>query len=410
MVDERPLTSRRRVLAALTAGASALAGCAGTDTGDETTTDDTTTLTTTTSTTTEATTEPTTTARELPVTGERFDPLTPLDDAVREFVADHDVTAASLAVATNDGVALERGYGWADEDETTATPPDALFRTASLTKSLTSAAVRLLFDDDFDRETRVLSVLDLDPAGDGLGDERLREVTVGHLLDHAGGWDDRITFDPMFRPFRIADALGLDGPPTTRDIARYMLAQPLQFAPGEKHVYSNFGYALLGLVVKAQSGTPFPAFVRQALFDGDPPDPVVEGRTAPAERHEREVHYVSDRECPNVLELDESERVPCADGGAVLAAAGGAGELVTSARTLATFAVDHRLDGFPSPKNPEHATAFGSIFGAFSMLQRRPSGARVAVLLNHRDGPSGYTGLQNVVNEAMAEVDWPAGE
>jgi N-acyl-D-amino-acid deacylase len=409
MSDDTPHRSRRRVLAALAAGASALAGCSASD-GDTTTTTRSPTTTTRTKTTTETTAETTTASESLPTTGERVDALAPLDDAIREFVADTDVTAASLAVGTSDGVALERGYGWRDAAQTEPTPPDGLFRIASVTKSLTAAAVRSLFGDDFDRDTRVLSVLDVSPASGSLGDDRLRDVTVGHLLDHAGGWNASESFDPLFRPFRIARALDLDGPPTTRDVAAYMLGQPLQFAPGDNHVYSNFGYALLGLLVEAKSGQPFPAYVRKTLFDADPPDPLVEGRTAPSDRHPREVHYVSDRECPDALSLDPSARVPCADGGTALSAAGGAGELVTSARTLVSFAADHRLDGFPTPENPEYATAYGSIFGAFSMLQRRPSGANVAVLLNHRDGASGYTRLQAVVKDAMDETDWPPDE
>ena len=54
---------------------------------------------------------------------------------------------------------------------------------------------------------------------------------------------------------RIARRLGLRVAPSSRDIARFMVGEPLQFTPGTQERYSNFGYVMLGLVAeKAGAG------------------------------------------------------------------------------------------------------------------------------------------------------------
>lgn len=395
--------SRRQFLAALGAtGAATVAGCTGGDSPTDAT------ASTGAQTNRPKTGSETTATPDYPATGDRVPELAVLDDAVREFARENDVPAAALAAAKDGDVVLERGYGHSDPGRSEQTPPDALFRIGSVTKSFTAAAARSLFGDGFSPETRVLDALDVEPA-DGLGDDRLRDVTVEHLLDHSAGWDHSAAADPMFQTFDVAEELGLDEPPTTRDFARYVLGQPLQYEPGERHVYSNFGYALLGLVVEAESGQSLPAYVREQFFGGDPPDPFYEGRALPENRRDREVAYESASNCPNAAELDRSEQVPCADGGFLVGALGGAGGLVTSARTLVAFAADNRLDGFATAENPEYAYAFGSLPGGFTMLQRRRDGATVAVLFSDRGGsPNALADIRTTVNDAVADVDaWP---
>jgi len=38
----------------------------------------------------------------------------------------------------------------------------------------------------------------------GSPDPRLKQVTIRHLLQHTGGWDRDVSFDPMFRSIEIA--------------------------------------------------------------------------------------------------------------------------------------------------------------------------------------------------------------
>src|SRR5438876_11825879 len=123
-------------------------------------------------------------------------------------------------------------------------------RIASLTKSITAAAVRkLIREGKIQSDSKAFKLLDVSPPKGQSADPRLYEISIQHLLDHQGGWDKDKTFDPMFRSAEIAAALGKPVPATSHDVIQHMTGQPLQFAPGSRTVYSNFGYCVLGRVI-----------------------------------------------------------------------------------------------------------------------------------------------------------------
>ena len=110
------------------------------------------------------------------------------------------------------------------------------------------------------------------------GDRRLGDITVEHLLRHQGGWDETVEplYDPMLnelyvsRQYNVTDIAGELGKHGGRleraDIMRYVLRQPLAFAPGSRVAHSNFGYSLLGRVIEAASGHDYHAYVRRHVL------------------------------------------------------------------------------------------------------------------------------------------------
>jgi len=64
---------------------------------------------------------------------------------------------------------------------------------------------------------------------------------------------------------RIARRLGLRVGPSSRDIARFMVGEPLQFTPGTQEHYSNFGYVMLGLVAEKAGASAFHDLVRDQV-------------------------------------------------------------------------------------------------------------------------------------------------
>lgn len=100
----------------------------------------------------------------------------------------------------------------------------------------------------------------IDAAGSEF-DVRQREITIRHLLEHRGGWDRDKSFDAMFEPVRFAKLLDVPAPAGPREVIRAMLRQKLDFNPGERYAYSNFGYCLLGRVIEKLSGMTYEAYV-----------------------------------------------------------------------------------------------------------------------------------------------------
>src|SRR5262249_4889644 len=161
---------------------------------------------------------------------------------MRQFMADRQITAGAVAVARDGHVLMSAGYGNLDADGLKPVQADTPFRIASLSKPITAAAIhKLAADGKVVLDAPVLTLLKIEPPAGVALDPRWRRITVKHLLEHQGGWDRGQQPDPMFRSREIAESLGKPPPASADDVVRYMLGQPLQFDPGTKTVYSNFG-------------------------------------------------------------------------------------------------------------------------------------------------------------------------
>ncbi len=207
---------------------------------------------------------------DVPVTGKADPRLASFDRMMLDFLQAHpDVPGAALAVAKDGKLVYARGFGHADLERKQPVQPDALFRIASVSKPITAVAVLQLVErGKLKLSDRVFDVLGLqEPKDQGVSfDPRWRKVTVEQLLHHTGGWDRDKSFDPMFRSPEICRTLQIDPPAMPDAIIRYMLLQPLDFNPGTRHVYSNFGYCLLGRVIEKASGQPYEAYVRREVL------------------------------------------------------------------------------------------------------------------------------------------------
>ena len=209
-------------------------------------------------------------SKKTSMTGQRRPELAVFDHLMADFLRDNDVPGGALAIMKDGRLVYARGFGLADREEGRAVQPDTLFRIASLSKPFTAAAVLTLVEQGKLRfSDNLLDAAGVQPAlapGQEV-DPRLRRVTVETLLRHTGGFDRDKSFDPMFRSGPIAEALGKTTPPSAADIVRYMLAQPLDFEPGERFAYSNFGYCALGRIVEHAGGTTYESFVRKQLLE-----------------------------------------------------------------------------------------------------------------------------------------------
>lgn len=191
------------------------------------------------------------------------------DDAMTTFMSARGVPGGALAVAVGGRLAFVSGYGFADRAARRPVEPDSLFRIASISKPVTAVAVlRLVEQGRLSLESRVAPLLQVEPflPGGRKPDPFLDKVTVRHLLQHTGGWDREKTFDPMFRSRWIADRLGVTSPPGTGDLVRFMFGRPLDFEPGARYAYSNFGYCVLGRVIERVTGRGYEAFVREEIL------------------------------------------------------------------------------------------------------------------------------------------------
>ena len=384
---------------------------------------------------------------ELDGTGSDLSGLEEFDRTMRRFMSERRITAGYLAVTCRGRLVLARAYSDPAQDVRVA--PASLFRIASLSKPLTATAVLGLVEDGLlGLRTPILDVLDLRP-GAGLDREpRIGQITVEHLLQHLGGWDRDVAFDPMFRDHAIAEELNLPLPIARSDIRTYMASRPLQHAPGAIRAYSNFGYSLLGRIIERVSGRRYEAFVRQRVFEPLGVSRPALGRTLRRHRLPGEVVYHSAHEGRSVFEPGDV-RVPAPYGAWNLDNMDAHGGWVASAIDLVRFAAAFDVpaecpilsesmiptafglpanlgDGEISPgasyygcgwsvrdwgegrRNTWHT---GSLPGTYALLVRRwKGGLNWCALFNQRDDPSrmSYSDIDPMLHRAADRVErWP---
>src|SRR2546426_2733519 len=223
------------------------------------------------------------------------------DREIQKFMQARNIPGAALAVVKDQRLVCARGYGWVDRESKIPVKPASLFRIASITKPFTAVAVlKLIEERKLGLEARAFDVLASGPdalhANGAKFDERWKLITIRQLLQHTGGWDRDKSFDPMFRSRQIAKELGIASPPGPRDIIRYMFGRPLDFDPGARYAYSNFGYSVLGRVIEKIAGMSYGKFVQDNVLAPIGIKRMRIGASLEGKRAEGEVRYYMPRE------------------------------------------------------------------------------------------------------------------
>ena len=385
----------------------------------------------------------------------RFPLAVAFDREMEAFMAARNVPGGALAVVKDRRLVYARGYGWADRDQKISVRAESIFRIASVSKPITAVAVlKLIEEGKLSLDTEAFRLLDLQPAVASFHDPepRLTQITIQHLLQHTGGWDRDQSFDPMFRPERIAQVTHSPPPATAENVIRYMLSQPLDFDPGTRYAYSNFGYCVLGRVIERVTGLSYEKFVREKVLA---PAGItrmrigasLDGKQAPGEVR----YYTRDGALAKNVFPGPPEKVPWPYGGFHLEAMDAHGGWLASAVDLARFAaalddparspllkpetcptmyapppppVSRKADGTLAPSyygcgwsvrpadlggkaNYWHT---GSLPGTNTLLVRRGDGLSWAVLFNQRSDdkklPDGD--IDPALHRAAAAVEkWP---
>ena len=203
----------------------------------------------------------------LPSTGQEISAMECVDRVMVDFMKKWEIPGGAIAVSDKGRLVYARGFGWADQEAKQPVEPDALFRIASVSKPLTSVMLLTLLDQGkVDLDDPVMKYLEEDyQPFDGLAvDPQVKKITLRQLLQHTGGFNRNASFDPMFQPKELVNRLGR--PPEAGEIIRFMLSRPLDFTPGERYAYSNFGYCLLGRVIEKVTGKTYEAAVQEKVL------------------------------------------------------------------------------------------------------------------------------------------------
>jgi CubicO group peptidase (beta-lactamase class C family) len=327
--------------------------------------------------------------RRWTVTGGREQKLDDLDTAMQLFMQRHGIRSAALAVARGGTTLFEHAYTWAEQDYPVV-QPDSPFRLASVSKAFTAALLYELVEAralDLDRPVFGWLGLDRAALANQRIDPRLASITARHLIDHGGGWDAQAArFDPVFRMRDVARRLGLHAAPAARDIARFMIGEPLQFAPGTQSRYSNFGYLVLGLAAAKALNTDYAAALQARVTAPLGIDEVHLARTRKDRRLPREGFYDQPGSGLTAEFPDREVRAPLPYGGggwlteSMDAPAG----LAASAGAVARLIGHYAVWGFGRRRKGLTAARSGVMSGTTSFAISRADGLDVCLIINTR--------------------------
>lgn len=200
-------------------------------------------------------------------------------DALLQRYTDENRIAGAVALVLRDGKPVyERAFGWSDKEAGRRMTTDTIFRIASQTKALTSAAILMLVEEGkvginqpvsqfipTFAKTTVLSVGNSAPVA------AKRPITIHDLLTHTAG----ISYGTDGHVASLYEAKGL-GPaagngwytadknePVCETMER-LGTLPFVSQPGEAYVY-GYNTDILGCVVEKASGMPLDEFIRTRI-------------------------------------------------------------------------------------------------------------------------------------------------
>jgi uncharacterized protein YbbC (DUF1343 family)/CubicO group peptidase (beta-lactamase class C family) len=172
-----------------------------------------------------------------------------IDQLVAEAIADQRTPGAVVLVGQGDAVVFEKAYG--RRAVVPAAEPmslDTIFDLASLTKvvATTTAVLQLMEQGRIRLNDTVASHIP------GFARHGKNGITIRHLLTHVSGLRPDVDLHP-WEGYQTAIDLALEEVPTS--------------APGERFVYSDINFFLLGDIVARVSGMPLDEYTRRHIFE-----------------------------------------------------------------------------------------------------------------------------------------------
>lgn len=162
-----------------------------------------------------------------------------------------DAPGAAVLIMKGGKAVFRKGYGLAQVESKQAVTPDWIFRIGSITKQFTATAILKLADEKkIDLQASITTYLPEFNTGGST-------ITVEQLLNHTSGIKSYTSL-----PGVMTGANKLKTT-TVTDMLALIQQQPHDFAPGERYLYNNSGYFLLGAIIERVTGKPYDQYITQ---------------------------------------------------------------------------------------------------------------------------------------------------
>jgi CubicO group peptidase (beta-lactamase class C family) len=206
--------------------------------------------------------------------------LARLDAVLQEHVDTNRIAGAVVLVLRDGKPVYERAFGWSDKEAGRRMTVDTIFRIASQTKAITSAAILMLMEEgrltlntpvsQFIPGFRNASVAVRNENGVSIVPAR-RAITIRDLLTHTAGvsYGTDMTVASQYEARGLGPAAGYgwytaDKDEGTCDTMERLATLPFVAHPGEAFVY-GYNTDILGCVVERASGMSLDRFIAERI-------------------------------------------------------------------------------------------------------------------------------------------------
>jgi len=169
------------------------------------------------------------------------------------LLLEENLPGVSVAVARDGEIVWTEGFGWADIEDRVPVTPHTQFRLGSVSKTLTAAAIALLYERGrIDLDAPVQTYVPNYP-------QKPWTITTRQLMGDIAGVH-RIRGD------------GNDNSPGSHcanldEAVATFAGEPLLFEPGTRYRFSTYGWILLSAVVEAAAAEPLPLFMKREILE-----------------------------------------------------------------------------------------------------------------------------------------------
>ena len=159
---------------------------------------------------------------------------------------------ATFLIAKRGNIIYKKAFGLSNLELNVAMKPNNVFEIGSMTKQFTAISILMLVEKGkLNLDDEITKFIPDYPTNG-------HKITVHHLLTHTSGIKD-------FTKVKGLNAI------SNQDLApleliNFFKNEPVDFAPGEKSLYNNSGYVILGYIIETITGQSYGDFIEEQIF------------------------------------------------------------------------------------------------------------------------------------------------
>lgn len=159
---------------------------------------------------------------------------------------------ATAIIAQGGKPIYRNAFGMASLENNVTMTPEHVFEIGSITKQFTAVSILMLMEQGkLSLEDPITKYIENYPVNGHV-------ITLHHLLTHTSGIKSYTSMEKWRKLWR--------NDMTPLEMIDLFKSEPMDFAPGEKYLYNNSAYFMLGYIIEKASGLTYSKFLEKNIF------------------------------------------------------------------------------------------------------------------------------------------------